>query len=190
VSNDLFNIFGQVYAGNVPTPLVGDAATFSLDATGAGFLNAFATAPTDASVTAAGVTALTDGQGRFFASQALTGAPPATVAVTATANTADPTRANNQLSAVTVRVTDLVSITRAEATCTGGPGNPTCSLTVEAGSSDASAAPDLAVTGFGPMDAGTLTVSGLTVVPATVTVTSAAGGSDSEPVRIINVVTP
>lgn len=186
VSQPLFSIFGQVYTGTVQTPLAVTGATFSRDAAGAGLLNVFSTAPTDAAVTASSVASTTDGQGHFFSSQPLTGAPPVTVDVTATA-AADPLRANNLPTTVSaVPVADVVSITSAQATCTGGPAAPVCSLTVTAASSDIQGAPALTVTGFGAIVAGSLTVPGLTVVPATVTVTSAAGGSDTEPVRILN----
>ena len=189
VTQSNFTVRGQVYAGNVNTPLAVNGATFSRDATGAGLLNVFATAPTDATVSTAGAIATTDGQGRFFASQTLAAAAPtpATVDVTATATAADLTRANNLPNTVAaVPVVDVVSITSAQATCSGGPAAPVCSLTVTAASSDVSGAPVLTATGFGDLAAGSLTVPNLSVLPATVTVTSATGGSDTEPVRILN----
>jgi hypothetical protein len=186
VSQPAFSIFGQVYAGAVGTPLAADAARYSRDAAGAGFLAVFAAAPGDANVAALGATAVADGRGRFFASQAIDAAPPASVAVTASANPADPLRANNLPTTVSVDVADLVTITRAEATCSGAPPARSCSLTVAAASSDVFGAPALTLAGFGAMTSGTLTVPGLTVVPASVTVTSSAGGSDTEPVRIVN----
>lgn len=182
-SSALFTIHGQIYPIPVATPFSEEAATYSRDATGTGHISVFVTAPVDATITAdllgVVVPAATDGQGRFFASAPLTAAPPTTVAVTGESPVTDPTPLD-------LPVTDVVSITRAEATCSGPVDARTCILAVDAVSSDAVAPPALDVTGFGNMAGGTLTTPALVVVPATVTVTSAAGGSDTESVRIIN----
>jgi hypothetical protein len=83
-------------------------------------------------------------------------------------------------------VKDVVTITRADATCSAATG--LCTLAVEARSTDQSAAaPALTAAGFGPLT-GVLTPSpSVAVLPAAVTVTSESGGSDSEPVRVIHV---
>jgi hypothetical protein len=83
-------------------------------------------------------------------------------------------------------VKDVVTITRADATCSAATG--LCTLAVEARSTDQSAAaPALTAAGFGPLTAGVLTPSpSVAVLPAAVTVTSESGGSDSEPVRVIH----
>lgn len=181
--SDLFVIHGQVYGGAVNTPLGASGANYSQAADGQPRVNVFAQAPTDAIVTSSlGGNVASDGKGRYFTSQ-LAAARPASVDITANA-AADPLRTNNGPSTVSVPVTDLVTVTRAEAACSGAP--RVCTLTIEAASSDAANPPLLTATGFGNLTGGALSVPGLSVVPAQVTVTSTAGGSDSEPVKVIN----
>jgi hypothetical protein len=180
-----FVVHGQLFAGNVLTPLAASAG-YSRSATETR-VNVFAKAPTTAAVVATPGGVLTgDGSGRFFASSVVT-AIPSTVSVTADNNPPVP---NNLDNTQVVPVFDVVAITKAEAVCTGAP--KTCSVTVEANSSDkaTTGAPTLSITNLGtapiPLTAGTATVTGLTVLPAVVNVSSTAGGSDSEPVKVIN----
>jgi hypothetical protein len=175
VSSNLFTIFGKHYEGTVQTPLTA-AATYSRAADGSVRVNVFAKAPTTATVTAlvgATPTSLGGDGDRYFASLTL----PAGSAIPAVEVTADnnPPLVNNLDTTQAPAVSDVVAISKAEATCGGAP--RTCTLVIEASSSDPSAS--AALTGTG-------TVSGLTVVPATVTVTSTGGGSDTEPVKVIN----
>jgi hypothetical protein len=173
VSNNLFTIFGKHYVGDVQTPLKA-AASYSTAADGSGRVNVFATAPSTATLTATvggNVLGMLQAGDRYFTTLALpAGSPLPAVSVTADNN---PPLANNLDTTENPAVADVVTITRAEATCTGG----LCTLVVEASSSDLSGAPALTGTGTFP---------GLSVVPATVTVTSAAGGTDTEPVKVIN----
>ena len=112
ITSDLFVTSGRVFPGNVATPLVVDAATYSRATDGR--VNVFATAPTTAVVTFSGGANLPageqpmvgDGSGRFFGSVALTPdaiTVPTTVLVTAT-NVA---QANNQQVTRTVAVHDV-----------------------------------------------------------------------------------
>jgi len=183
-TTDLFVTSGRVFPGNVATPLVVDAATYSRDAQGR--VNVFATAPTTAVVTFSGgpnlpageQPAAGDGAGRFFGSAVLTpdaGTVPGTVQVTAT-NVA---QANNDQITRTVFVLDVITISRADYNATDN------TLTVDAVSSDQASAPTLTAVGFGDLTGGTLTVSDLHVAPAKVTVRSLAGGFAEKAVRVI-----
>lgn len=181
VSSDLFTIFGKHYAGLVQTPLTA-ASSYTRAQDGSGRINVFAKAPTTATVTATvggNVTSMARESDRYFASVALpVGSPVPAVSVTADNN---PPLINNLDTTATPIATDVVTVTKAEATCTLG----VCTLVVEASSSDLAQLPALS-TEFGALTAGSLTVPGLSVVPPYVTVTSAGGGSDIEPVKVIN----
>jgi hypothetical protein len=181
VSSNLFTIFGKHYVGEVQTPLTA-AASYSRANDGNGRVNVFATAPTTATLTATvggNVVSLIREGDRYFNSLPLAAADPVpAVSVTADNN---PPLENNLDTTATPATTDVVTITRAEATCSGG----TCTLVIEASSSDLASPPAL-TSSLGALTAGSLTVTGLSVVPATVTVNSAAGGSDTEPVKVIN----
>ncbi len=191
ITTDLFVTSGRVFPGNVATPLVVDAVTYSRDGVG-GRVNVFATAPATAQLVfdttidglpTAGAQAMTgDGAGRFFGSLVLGPAAPvpATVEVTAT-NVA---QANNDRITRPANVTDVVTIAQPDGS--SGAIYQSGTLTIVATSSDQASPPSLEVLGFGFMTGGTLTVNGLTVAPATVTVQSGAGGSAEEPVRVIN----
>ena len=185
-TTDLFVTSGRVFPGNVATPLVVDAATYSRAADGR--VNVFATAPTTAEVTFSGGAVQPadveqptagDGAGRFFGTAAL-GTVPGTVNVTAT-NVA---QANNFQITRTVAVHDVVSIFQADYDLDAR------TLTVVATSSDQASPPTLTVLGFGPLNCAdpaqcTLTAENLDVAPAKVTVQSVAGGSAEKAVRVI-----
>jgi hypothetical protein len=188
-----FAVFGKILPGTqVPTPLTVDGATYSRSADGR--VNLFATAPTTAAVTFTGgpnlpagpISTATDGTGRFFGTVAVADAStlPREVNVTAT-NAA----ANNGPTTVRAEVKDVVTITLAEARCAG----TTCTLQIEAASSDLGSPPTLTASWPGQsgvaLSAGVLTTPPFprAAVPATVTVSSSAGGSDSEPARVVHV---
>ena len=179
-----FTVVGKLFTGGaLPTPLVVDQTSYSR--TGDGRVNVFATAPTTASLSfsgdpniPAGPQAMAgDGGGKYFASVALdpdADTLPTSVQVTATNPNNDPNTVNSDL-------VDVVTITRAEYVKATG------ALTIEASSSDRSpsSAPTLTAVGLGPLTDGAISTSA-TVAPATVTVTSSAGGSDTQPVTVIN----
>ena len=184
-----FTVVGKLFTGGpLPTPLVVDQTTYSR--ANDGRVSVFATAPTTASLSfngdpniPAGSQAMAgDGSGRYFGSVALdpdAGALPASVQVTADNGAANP---DNDPNSVNSALVDVVTITRAEYV------KGTGTLTVEASSSDRSptSPPTLTASGgIGTLSNGALTTS-LTVAPASVTVTSSAGGSDTQPVIIIN----
>ena len=179
-----FTVQGKVHPIAVPTPLTVDAVTYSRTPGTPGGdqvrLNVFATAPTTATVTCdicVGALA-TDGNGTFFTTLALNDVP-ASVFVTA-----DNSAVNPLATPTTVEATpqDVVTITDAVYDRAAG------TLSVSAVSSHQGATPPtLSVELDGsPLTGGTAEISALNVAPATVTVVSSAGGSDSEPVRIIN----
>lgn len=181
--SNLFAVMGKVFAGTLPTPLAIERATYSRTATAAQ-QDVFAKAPptsnpvdlTDANATVVPM-ADGDGNGAWYAQSANDPALPATVSVAAT-NAVN----NNTLTTKTGNLVDLVTITRAE--YSAGV------LTVEALSSDEVQLPELTVNGqtlslvgAGPFRTATLT--GLTIPPAFVTVSSANGGSDTEEVALL-----
>ncbi|MGH8346074.1 MAG: Ig-like domain-containing protein [Pseudomonas sp.] len=122
---------------------------------------------------------LSDNNGVFFAQHLLTNASvPPVVVVTATnpAGTTRPTSVSSKLS-------DLVKIQTALYNWSNH------SLLIEATSTDEVGVPDMVAQGYGRLSkTGTLqrlTVADLSQPPATVTVKSAAGGSDTEPVVVV-----
>jgi hypothetical protein len=119
-----------------------------------------------------------DNNGLFFGNHLITGPVPPVVVLTAT-NPAGTTRP----TAVSSKLSDLVKIQTARYNWSNH------SLLIEATSSDEVAVPDMVAQGYGRLSkSGTLqkiTVADLTQPPATVTVKSAAGGSDTEPVVVV-----
>ncbi len=189
-----FTVVGKLFTGGpLPTPLLVDQTTYSR--ANDGRVSVFATAPTTASLSfsgdlniPAGPQAMAgDGSGKYFGSVALdpdASALPASVQVTADNSAANP---DNDPNTVNSDLVDVVTITRAEYD------KGTGTLTVEASSSDRSPTnpPTLTASGgLGALSNGALTATSLTVAPASVTVTSGAGGSDTQPVTIINPVLP
>jgi hypothetical protein len=119
-----------------------------------------------------------DNTGQFFA-QHLTGSTvPPVVVVTAT----DPS-GTNRPTAVSSKVTDIVKIQTARYNWSNH------SLLIEATSTDEVQVPDMVAQGYGRLTkTGTLqrlTVADLTQPPASVTIKSAAGGNDTEPVVVV-----
>ncbi|WP_392887343.1 Ig-like domain-containing protein [Pseudomonas migulae] len=119
-----------------------------------------------------------DNTGQFFA-QHLTGSTvPPVVVVTAT----DPS-GTNRPTAVSSKVTDIVKIQTARYNWSNH------SLLIEATSTDEVQVPDMVAQGYGRLTkTGTLqrlTVADLAQPPASVTIKSAAGGNDTEPVVVV-----
>jgi len=176
VSTDQFIVMGKLYTGVAPAPLVVNRTTYGRDINGQ--VNIFAHSASTASLTFSGGANLppgqhplaSDGNGTFFGHLSLgdAGILPGFVDVTA----------NNPGNGTTVhksRLVDKVSITRAEYDMTNGV------LSVEATSSDIAGAPTLTVAGLGPVP---LNLA-VPAPPASVSVSSSAGGTDVEAVSII-----
>jgi hypothetical protein len=200
VQSDLFTVMGKVHQGALAMPLLiertsygrtMDPVTLAVTAQQDVFVE---TAPSgNAGVTAA-VTATdangvpvtmtdTDANGAWYGQTASdpSGVATPAVSVTSADSRATPT---NTTTAATSPLVDVVSISRAEYSLSGH------SLTVEAASSDEPTMPvlstngtNLTVTGVGVLQRATLT--GFVIPPATITVTSAKGGSDTAEVVIL-----
>jgi hypothetical protein len=183
ITTDQFFVSGKVYPGALASPLVVDRTTYSRTAAQTQ-VDVFATSGSTAtaSFTPPPDTAMGgDVLGRFFG-QAVsepTAAVPGTVDVTAN----NPSLNNSPTTKAGNAVTDVVTITKVE--YNGG------SLIIEASSSDeGSPLPTLSYGGsqFIPTGVGatqSLTVPGLAIPPVAVTVTSSAGGSDTEDVVVL-----
>ncbi len=175
---DLFTVTGKVFAGALPSPLVVDRTTYSRTALQTQ-VDVFATsAPTATLSFTPPATAMGgDELGRFFG-QAL--GDPFLSPIDISAD--NPLLNNTPVTKTGNVVTDVVSIT--SVTYTGG------TLVIEASSSDEVSLPTLSFgsstltpTGIGATQS--VTVSGLAIPPATVIVTSSAGGSDTEDVVVL-----
>ncbi|MFU2329479.1 Ig-like domain-containing protein [Pseudomonas sp. NFX98] len=121
---------------------------------------------------------LGDNTGQFFGHRLTGSTVPPVVVVTAT----DPT-STNRPTAVSSKVSDVVKVQTARYSWSNH------SLLIEATSSDEVVVPDMVAQGYGRLTkSGTLqrlTVADLTQPPATVTIKSASGGSDTEPVVVV-----
>lgn len=144
-------------------------ATYARTSADGGFVDVFAESdvtPQDIEVSGAGFepTKLAGSEGRYFARVAFTGAtPPGQIIVTNVGDNPD-----------SVKVAVPVDLLTASAVYN----TDTQILTVTASSSDTVANPELTVEEFGAIPfGGVLTVAAPAFVPATVTVTSAAGGA-------------
>ncbi|WP_349618496.1 Ig-like domain-containing protein [Azotobacter salinestris] len=119
-----------------------------------------------------------DNNGHFFASNPPSQGLPPFVVVTAR----DPS-GTTRPTTLSARLSDVVKIKTARYSWADR------SLTIEASSSDETALPDLAAEGYGRLTKTgtlqTLSVTDLAQPPASVTVKSAAGGSDTEPVTLL-----
>jgi hypothetical protein len=115
--------------------------------------------------------------GVFFGQRLFEGNVPSVIVVTAKGD------ATTRPTSVSRKLTDLVKIQKATYDWSNH------SLLIEASSSDEVTPPDMVVQGYGRLSkSGTtqhLTVADLNQPPATVTVKSAAGGSDTEPVVVV-----
>jgi hypothetical protein len=176
LTTDQFFVSGLVYQNALPSPLIVDRTTYTRTAT-VTQLEVFATsAPTGTvSFTPPQTTMVGDAVGRFFGVAAEV---PASVDVTAN----NPSLNNSPTLKTDNAVVDVVTITRVEYSAG--------SLIIEASSSDESlplptlrfGASVLAPTGIGATQSVTVT---LAIPPATVTVSSSAGGSDTEDVVVL-----
>jgi hypothetical protein len=182
---------GKVHAGALATPLLIERTSYGR-ATGAlgtvAQQDLFVKAPpsTDATVTAIDANAQpvtmtdTDANGAWYGQTA--NDPTGTARIVSL--TAAPTAGPNTITTSPSPLVDLVSVSRAEYSLAAH------TLTVEAASSDEASPPTLTVNGqtLSPTGVGVLqraTLTGLTIPPATVTVTSANGGSDTEQVVVL-----
>jgi hypothetical protein len=170
VSTDQFSLLGKLATNSGVNP---SAATYARSADGTGTLDVFGTSDPDQGINVSGVgfdrtTMLGDGT-NYYARVALTGAPPKTVTLT---NAGD-----KPATVKTTPVVDAVDIASAVF-------DPTAhTLAVTASSSDKATTQSLTAVGYGSLGAGTTTFSNVSAAPLTLTVTSSAGGSDTENVR-------
>jgi hypothetical protein len=176
-----FTVMGKLAPLSV-TPLSVGNAYYTRTAAATSIHIMASSAPTAIVTAAPGGRMLTDGQGRFFVSSPYAGAAlPPTVQVTAT-DLANGTIANDQPN---VPLRDLVTITKAEATCKVA--TRLCDLVVQAESSDSTVAPTLTLAHTGaPLVNGVISLTGAVALPGAVTVISSAGGAASLPITIIN----
>ncbi|MCO7595619.1 MULTISPECIES: Ig-like domain-containing protein [Pseudomonas] len=190
IQTNLFTVSGKVLDARAQTPVELQRATYQRNAAGTR-VELFAKAPNSASLcmrngleligtppSPCQFNLLTDNNGLFFSQQLSQAAPPAVVVITASSSTGAtrPTSLSSTLS-------DVVKIRTARYDWANKR------LLIEASSSDEVQVPDLVAQGYGRLSkAGTLqslTVNDLAQPPASVTVKSAAGGSDVEPVVVL-----
>lgn len=186
-----FSVSGKILDSRPATPVEVERSTYSRTGTGSR-ISVFAKANLDSNVcyretlemvpgtppSPCLINLRTDGRGYFFANNPFPQTLPRFVVVTAL----DPNGVTRP-TAVSSPLIDVVKISTAQYF------RDTRTLTIEATSSDEVVIPDLAAAGFGKLNKlGTLqrlTVTGLAQPPAQVTVKSAAGGADSEPVTVL-----
>ncbi|WP_085655711.1 MULTISPECIES: Ig-like domain-containing protein [unclassified Pseudomonas] len=191
IQTNLFTVAGKVLDNRQQTHVAVDRATYRRTSAGVR-AEVFAKADSSSTLcfretlallpgpppTPCQTSLLGDNNGLFFGQRLGTGTLPSVVVVTAT-NPAGTTRP----TAVSAKLTDVVKIQTARYSWANH------SLLIEATSTDEVAVPDMVAQGYGRLSkTGTLqkiTVADLTQPPATVTVKSAAGGSDTEPVVVV-----
>jgi len=186
----VFTVSGKVLDQRAQTPVTLERATYSRNGTGTR-VEVFAKAPNDASVCMRNGLALvgtppspcqfsllSDNNGLFFSQQLSQVAPPPVVVVTAS-TTAGGTRP----TALSSKLSDVVKVNTARYDWANKR------LVIEARSSDEVVIPDLVAQGYGRLSKSgavqSLTVNDLAQPPATVTIKSAHGGSDVEPVIVV-----
>ncbi|WP_416424376.1 Ig-like domain-containing protein [Pseudomonas sp. App30] len=196
IQTNLFNLTGKVYDNRAQTPVDAQRITYRRTSNGGSpstRVEVFASSPNSSSLCFRETLALVpgtpatpcqtamvgDNNGLFFGQHLLsTSSLPAVVVVTAS-NPAGTTRPTS----VSSKLIDLVKIQTATYTWS----NKT--LVIEATSTDEVNVPDMVAAGFGRLSkSGTLqrlTVADLAQPPASVTVKSAAGGSDTEWVKVV-----
>ncbi|MEE4462254.1 Ig-like domain-containing protein, partial [Azotobacter chroococcum] len=189
IQTDQFALSGKVRDARPATALSVGRATYGRTAAGTR-IDLFASSANDAELCYRETLELVDGSspclvdltgnndGYFFASNPPSQGLPPFVVLTAS----DPS-GTTRPTALSARLSDVVKIRTARYAWAYR------SLTIEASSSDETAIPDLAAQGYGRLTKTgtlqTLTVTGLPQPPASVTVKSAAGGVDSEPVTVV-----
>lgn len=195
IETNLFTVAGKVLDNRAQTQVDLNRATYRRTSSGTGSsarLEVFAKADSSSTLcfretvalvpgpppTPCLTTMVGDGTGQFFGNHLITGPVPPVVVVTAT-NPAGTTRP----TAVSSKLSDVVKVETARYNWSNH------SLLIQARSTDEVAVPDMVAQGFGRLSkAGTLqtlTVADLPQPPATVTVKSAAGGVDVEPVVVV-----
>ena len=193
IQSDQFTVMGKVHAGVLATPLVIERtsygrATDPVTLATTAQQDVFVKAPPSTSTTVNGFDANsapvtvtdTDANGAWYGQ---TASDPTGTARIVSVTTA-PTTGSNASTTSPSDLVDVVTIGRAQYSRATG------TLTVEAASSDEVTPPALTVNGqtLSPTGVGVVqgvTLTGFTIPPATVTVTSANGGSDTEPVVVL-----
>lgn len=191
IESSLFVVSGKVLDSRPATPVAVERSSYSRTPTQTR-IEVFATSPADSTLCFRESLALVDGtppspclidmigdnNGYFFAHNSAPLALPPFVVVTAS----HPTGVT-QPTSLSSRLSDIVKIDSARFSWDDRR------LIVQATSSDAVTIPDLVAQGFGRLSkAGTLqtlTVDDLPQPPASITVKSAAGGSDTEAVTVV-----
>jgi hypothetical protein len=191
IRTDVFTVSGKVLDARKQTPAELERASYRRTSDGTR-VEVFAKAPNNATLCFRETLALVpgtpaspcqfnllpDNNGLFFAHRLSPGAPPPVIVVTAT----DPSGATRP-TALSRKLSDVVKVTTARYDWANKR------LRIEASSSDEVQVPDLVAQGYGRLSkSGTvqsLTVNGLAQPPASVTIKSAAGGSDTEAVVIV-----
>ncbi|QHG64821.1 Ig-like domain-containing protein [Pseudomonas putida] len=190
IQTNVFTVSGKVLDQRAQTPVTLERATYSRNGAGSR-VEVFAKAPNNASVCMRNGLALVgtppspcqfsllpDNNGLFFSQQLSQAAPPAVVVVTASTTTG-----GTRPTALSSKLTDVVKISTARYDWANKR------LVIEARSSDEVVIPDMLAQGYGRLSKSgtlqTLTVNDLAQPPASVTVKSAHGGSDVEPVVVV-----
>lgn len=189
IQTSTFTVSGKVLDARGQTPIELERATYQRNGNGTR-IEVFAKAPNGANVCMRNGLALVgtppspcqfsllaDHYGLFFNQQLTNAPPPAVVVVTASSSTG-----STQPTALSRKLTDVVKVSTARYDWANKR------LLIEASSSDEVQVPDLVAQGYGRLSkSGTLqslTVNDVAQPPAVVTVKSAAGGSDVEPVVV------
>jgi len=191
IQTSLFSLSGKVLDNRQQTPVEIGRTSYRRTASGTR-VEVFASSPNSSTLCFRETVALVpgtppspcqtnltgDNTGLFFGQRLISGALPPVVVVTAT----NPT-GSTRPSAISSKLTDLVKIQTARYSWSNH------SLLIEATSTDEVAVPDMVAQGYGRLSkTGTLqrlTVADLPQPPASVTVKSAAGGVDIEPVVVV-----
>ncbi|VVP91282.1 hypothetical protein PS918_03259 [Pseudomonas fluorescens] len=196
IQTNLFTVSGKILDSRDPTPVEIGRATYRRTSSGPGtsstrvevfgksgnsstlcFRETVALVP-GSTPSPCLTSMLGDNNGQFFASRLTGTTVPSVVVVTAT----DPSPTKKP-TAVSSKVTDVVKVQTARYNWSNH------SLLIEATSTDEVVVPDMVAQGYGRLSKSgtlqTLTVADLMQPPATVTIKSAAGGSDTEPVVVV-----
>ncbi|HEK1691802.1 TPA: cadherin-like domain-containing protein [Pseudomonas putida] len=190
IQTSVFTVSGKVLDQRAQTPVTLERATYSRNGAGTR-IEVFAKAPNDADVCMRNGLALVgtppspcqfsllaDNNGLFFTQQLSQTAPPPVVVVTGSTATG-----GTRPTSLSSKLTDVVKVDTARYDWTNKR------LVIEARSSDEVVVPDLVAQGYGRLSKSgvlqSLTVNDLSQPPATVTIKSAHGGRDVEPVIVV-----
>ncbi|MEG0859628.1 MAG: Ig-like domain-containing protein [Pseudomonas sp.] len=191
IRTNVFTVSGKVLDARKQTPAELERASYRRTADGTR-VEVFAKAPNNATLcfreslalvpgtppSPCQFNLLADNNGLFFAHHLSNAAPPPVIVVTAT----DPSGATRP-TALSRKLSDVVKVTTARYDWANKR------LRIEASSSDEVQVPDLVAQGYGRLSKSgtlqTLTVNDVTQPPASVTIKSAAGGSDTEAVVVV-----